>query len=168
MDNLVAIFQAHLKSDFSLLVLALCYLGGLVASLSPCGIGVLPVVVSYIGGYSKEKTSNNRLANDFFSARAFIVPDSCRDNLRIDGKSLRRRQQPLLGAVFGFTYLHFRAESCRRDGHKLPSARKKLPAEHKTQYIHIPNAAWSRFCPCNHALLNPNPCRNHGDSLFVR
>ena len=61
MDNLVAIFQAHLKSDFSLLVLALCYLGGLVASLSPCGIGVLPVVVSYIGGYSKEKTSTTAL-----------------------------------------------------------------------------------------------------------
>lgn len=57
MDNLVLFFQTHVKGEFSWFVLLLCYLGGLVASLSPCGIGVLPIVVSYIGGYSKEKTS---------------------------------------------------------------------------------------------------------------
>lgn len=57
MDNLIAFFQTHVKGEFSWFVLLLCYLGGLVASLSPCGIGVLPIVVSYIGGYSKEKTS---------------------------------------------------------------------------------------------------------------
>lgn len=57
MDNLIAFFQTHVKGEFSWFVLLLCYLGGLVASLSPCGIGVLPIVVSYIGGYSKAKTS---------------------------------------------------------------------------------------------------------------
>ena len=66
MDNFVAFFQSQLKDEFSLVVLLLCYLGGLVASLSPCGIGVLPIVVSYIGGYSKEKTSTTALQMIFF------------------------------------------------------------------------------------------------------
>lgn len=66
MDNLVAFFQTHVKEEFSWFVLLLCYLGGVVASLSPCGIGVLPIVVSYIGGYSKEKTSTTALQMVFF------------------------------------------------------------------------------------------------------
>lgn len=66
MDNLIQLFQTHVKEDFSLLVLALCFLGGVIASLSPCGIGFLPVVVSYIGGYSEQKTSKTIVQMIFF------------------------------------------------------------------------------------------------------
>lgn len=61
MDNLIAFFQMHVKGEFSWFVLLLCYLGGLIASLSPCGLGVLPIVVSYIGGYSNSKTSTTAI-----------------------------------------------------------------------------------------------------------
>ncbi len=37
--------------EFSLLFLAIAFLGGVVASLSPCSLGVLPIIVAYIGGY---------------------------------------------------------------------------------------------------------------------
>lgn len=66
MDNLVLLFQSHLKDEFSFLVLALCFLGGLVASLSPCGLGMLPVVISYIGSSSEKRTSKNTLQLIFF------------------------------------------------------------------------------------------------------
>lgn len=66
MDNLVTFFQTHVKYEFSLLILALCFLGGVVASLSPCGIGMLPVVVSYIGSSSEKRTSKNIIQIVFF------------------------------------------------------------------------------------------------------
>lgn len=55
MDNLIQFFQTNVKGEFSLLILALCFLGGVVSSLSPCGIGMLPVVVSYIGASPEQK-----------------------------------------------------------------------------------------------------------------
>lgn len=61
MDNLVHIFQTNVKGEFSFLVLALCFLGGVVSSLSPCGIGMLPVVVSYIGASPEQKISRTLL-----------------------------------------------------------------------------------------------------------
>ncbi len=66
MDKLVTFFQANVQGEFSLLILALCFLGGVVASLSPCGIGMLPVVVSYIGSSSEKRTSKNLLQIVFF------------------------------------------------------------------------------------------------------
>lgn len=66
MDNLINFFQSNVQGEFSLLILALCFLGGVVASLSPCGIGMLPVVVSYIGSSSERNTLKNTLQVLFF------------------------------------------------------------------------------------------------------
>lgn len=66
MDNLINFFQANVKGEFSIVILALCFLGGVVASLSPCGIGMLPVVVSYIGSSEEKRTSKNALQIVFF------------------------------------------------------------------------------------------------------
>lgn len=66
MDNLINFFQSNVQGEFSFLILALCFLGGVVASLSPCGIGMLPVVVSYIGSSSEKNTAKNTLQVLFF------------------------------------------------------------------------------------------------------
>ena len=46
---------AYLKTqEFSYLFLVISFLGGVLASLSPCSLSVLPIVVGYVGGYSEE------------------------------------------------------------------------------------------------------------------
>ena len=37
--------------EFSYVFLLICFLGGILASISPCSIGMLPLIVGYVGGY---------------------------------------------------------------------------------------------------------------------
>ena len=53
MDNLVQIFSDTNSSAWYLLLLA-SFLGGVIASISPCSLAMLPLIIGYVGGYSKE------------------------------------------------------------------------------------------------------------------
>lgn len=48
--------QHQLSSQNSIWLLMLVFLGGVVTSISPCTLGMLPVVVGYVGGNAENKT----------------------------------------------------------------------------------------------------------------
>lgn len=55
MNNLVQIFTAENISGFTwLLMFGAAFLGGVVASVSPCSLAMLPLMIGYVGGCSKE------------------------------------------------------------------------------------------------------------------
>lgn len=39
------------NGEFSLLVLLVSFLGGVLSSISPCSLGMIPIIVGYVGGY---------------------------------------------------------------------------------------------------------------------
>lgn len=39
-------------SEFSIIFLLVSFLGGILSSISPCSLGMIPLVVGYVGGYS--------------------------------------------------------------------------------------------------------------------
>lgn len=41
--------------QFSFIFLIISFLGGILASISPCSIGIIPLIVGYVGGYGDEK-----------------------------------------------------------------------------------------------------------------
>jgi cytochrome c-type biogenesis protein len=53
MDNLLQVFSTTSQSAWYLLLIA-SFIGGILASLSPCSLAMLPLIIGYIGGYSKE------------------------------------------------------------------------------------------------------------------
>ena len=41
--------------------LFIAFLGGVIASLSPCSLGILPIIAAYVGGYGDDTDSKANL-----------------------------------------------------------------------------------------------------------
>ncbi len=58
MENFIQTISQELSSkDFSITFLFISFLGGLLASLTPCTLAILPIIMGYIGGYSDKSIS---------------------------------------------------------------------------------------------------------------
>lgn len=70
MDSFAALFthQASLPILFGL-----SFLGGLIASVSPCSLAMLPIIIGYVGGYSKDKPLKTFIQMLFFVLGTSIV-----------------------------------------------------------------------------------------------
>lgn len=55
------------------LLYGISFLGGLIASLSPCSLAMLPIIIGYVGGYSDEKPFKTFLQLLFFIMGSAIV-----------------------------------------------------------------------------------------------
>ena len=70
MENYVNLFTGQ----GSLLILfSLSFLGGLIASISPCSLAMLPIIVGYVGGYSEAKPLKTLVQMIFFVFGTSIV-----------------------------------------------------------------------------------------------
>ena len=52
MDSLTNVFSSPEQAWYLLLIAS--FIGGVLASISPCSLAMLPLIVGYVGGYSKE------------------------------------------------------------------------------------------------------------------
>ena len=68
-NNLAQYLQ---QGEFSLLFLIISFLGGILSSISPCSIGMLPIIVGYVGGYSDDNKFKT-----FIQLSSFVLGLSC-------------------------------------------------------------------------------------------
>lgn len=157
MDSLIQFFQQNVKGEFSLLILLLCFLGGIISSLSPCGIGVLPIVVSYVGGYSNQKTAKTVLQIAFFilglSLTLTVVGIIC----ALTGKVFGGTQNPYLVLVLSSLILIFGLNLIGLIDINFPVLVKKFPENSKHNFITYPMLLGGVFAlatsPCSTPIL---------------
>jgi len=53
MDSLAQLFSESANNAWYIL-LVVSFIGGVIASISPCSLAMLPLIIGYVGGYSKE------------------------------------------------------------------------------------------------------------------
>ncbi len=54
-DFINTLTQSVNKEQFEITMLLASFFGGLIASISPCSLSMLPIIIGYIGGYSEDK-----------------------------------------------------------------------------------------------------------------
>lgn len=72
MNNFLEILQTS-GNNVSLVVLMLSFLGGVIASISPCSLAMLPIIVGYIGGYSNDRPIKTFVQMLFFVLGMSVV-----------------------------------------------------------------------------------------------
>jgi len=74
MENFLTNFQHMATSGhFGIVMLLVSFLGGLLASISPCSLAMLPIIVGYVGGYSNESPAKILLQMVFFVFGSSLV-----------------------------------------------------------------------------------------------
>lgn len=68
MESLAQLFTSQ---GSILVLLSISFLGGLIASVSPCSLAMLPIIIGYVAGYSKEKP-----VTTFFQICSFVFGTS--------------------------------------------------------------------------------------------
>lgn len=58
--------------EFSFVFLLVAFLGGLIASLSPCSLGILPIIAAYVGGYGEAEGEKANMKN-FLQLLSFVL-----------------------------------------------------------------------------------------------
>lgn len=71
-DQLVQILENSLGNQ-ALLAILVAFAGGLLSSLSPCVLAILPLMVGYIGGYSEDNTYKAFIQSLLFSVGFTLV-----------------------------------------------------------------------------------------------
>ena len=75
MNNYLTVLTHGLAGagHFSAIMLVVSFLGGLLASISPCSLAMLPIIIGYVGGYSKESPLKILLQMLFFVFGSSLV-----------------------------------------------------------------------------------------------
>lgn len=68
MMDIINVFAQPNNQHFEIAMLLASFMGGVIASISPCSLAMLPIIVGYVGGYSKDKPLKT-----FFQMLMFIL-----------------------------------------------------------------------------------------------
>ena len=74
MTDIISILTSNIQGEhFKATMLLASFLGGVIASVSPCSLAMLPIIIGYVGGYSKEKPVKTLLQMIFFILGTAVV-----------------------------------------------------------------------------------------------
>lgn len=86
-------------NQLSIWIFPAVFAGGVISSISPCTLGILPIVVGYIGGYSENTTKRTVIQLLFFILGLSIVLTSLGIVAAFTGKTLGFHTNPYIGLV---------------------------------------------------------------------
>ena len=105
MENLINQIFSEQAGQISFWIFLAVFAGGIISSVSPCTLGMLPIVVGYIGGYSENTTKKTAIQLVFFILGLSLVLTTFGIIAAFTGKTLGFHSNPFMGLVLASVIL---------------------------------------------------------------
>lgn len=158
MDNLLTIFnQEAASASFSWWLLLISFLGGVVSSLSPCTLGILPIIIGYVAGYSNKNGLKTFIQMTFFILGMAIVLTSLGLICAIGGKILINRYAAIFGLIVNGIIFLMGLNLLGILDFQMPVIIKQMPQNNSNDLILYPLLIGAVFAlastPCSTPIL---------------
>ena len=102
MNNLIETFNLYSSGNNILLpiILIISFLSGILASLSPCSLGILPLIIGYVGGYSKGNNKKLLIQMLSFSVGLSLVLSIIGVVCALTGRAFTSFASPIIILIF--------------------------------------------------------------------
>lgn len=154
MENYAALFTGEGSLP---LLFALSFLGGLVASIAPCSLAMLPIIVGYVGGYSNNTPLKTFIQMLFFVLGTAIVFSAIGIICAITGKVFISFAGGYFGIILAGIILVMGLKLIGVLDFELPVMIKEMPKNDGTNTILYPIILGSIFAlagtPCSTPIL---------------
>lgn len=159
MNNIAEIFSTYAMGKGIMMPIALIisFFAGIIASLSPCSLGILPLIVGYVGGYSK--TDNKRLFIQmlFFSLGLSSVLSIIGIICAITGRAFTLIASPVLILIFASIIVILGLNLLGVIEIHFPAIIKKMPQNKNNSIVIFPFLIGAFFAlaasPCASPIL---------------
>lgn len=159
MDSLLQTFSIYSSGNsyvYPLLILV-SFLAGILASLSPCSLGILPLIIGYVGGYSKEKNKKLFIQMLSFSFGLSLVLSIIGVICAISGRAFTSFASPIVILIFASVIIILGLNILGVIDIHFPALVKKVPQNKNGSLFVFPFLIGTFFAlaasPCSSPIL---------------
>ncbi len=159
MDSLLNVFSAYSSGNSIVMPLLIitAFFAGVLASLSPCSLGILPLIIGYVGGYSKENNKRLFIQMLFFSLGLSVVLSIIGVLCAITGRAFTGLASPVLILLFASVIIIMGLNLLGFIDINFPSIVKKMPQNKNGSLFLFPFIVGIFFAlassPCSSPIL---------------
>lgn len=159
MNNLIETFTLYSSGNSFVLpiILIISFLSGILASLSPCSLGILPLIIGYVGGYSKENNKKLFIQMLSFSIGLSLVLSIIGVICALTGRAFTSFASPILILIFASIITIMGLNLVGLIEINFPAIVKKMPQNKKGSLFIFPFLVGTFFAlassPCSSPIL---------------
>lgn len=159
MDSLVQIFSGYTSGNSYILpiLLGVSFFAGILSSLSPCSLGMLPLIVGYVGGYSKEDNKKLLIQMLSFSLGLSLVLSIIGVICALTGRAFTSFASPILILIFSSLIIILGLNLIGFIEIQFPTIIKKMPQNKSGSLFIFPFLVGTFFAlassPCSSPIL---------------
>ncbi len=159
MDNFINAFSAYSSGTGAALPVLICiaFISGILSSLSPCSLGILPLIIGYVGGYSKESNKKLFIQMLSFSVGLSLVLSIIGVICALTGRAFTGFASPVVILVFASVITILGLNLLGVIEIQFPSIVKKMPQKRNGSMFLFPFIVGAFFAvassPCSSPIL---------------
>lgn len=159
MDNLLQAFSLYSAGNtfFMPLLLIVAFFAGVLSSLSPCSLGMLPLIIGYVGGYSKQGNKKLFIQMLSFSLGLSVVLSIIGVICALSGRAFTGFASPVVILIFASVIIILGLNLVGFLDFQFPAIIKKMPQNKTGGLFLLPFLVGTFFAlaasPCSSPIL---------------